>query len=102
MPRVIQHGGTDVELANDKFAQGKLTLDSEQNEAAEARDRRWRVETMDLVGQAGYPAGLPESFHITLGGGGLLIGVGRMYVDGLLAENHGLSADQADVPPRAG
>ena len=74
------------------IAQGKLTLDSEQNEAAEARDRRWRVETMDLVGQAGYPAGLPESFQITLGGGGLLIGVGRMYVDGLLAENHGLTA----------
>ncbi len=77
------------------IAQGKLTLDSEQNAAAEARDRRWRVETMDLVGRAGYPAGLPESFRITLGGGGqVLIGVGRMYVDGLLAENHGLAAAQ--------
>ena len=76
------------------IAQGKLTLDSEQNEAADARDRRWRVETMDLVGRAGYPAALPESFQITLGaGGGLEIGPGRMYVDGLLAENHGLSAD---------
>lgn len=75
------------------IAQGKLTLDSEQNAAAEARDRRWRVETMDLIGRAGYPAGLPESFRITLGGGGqVLIGVGRMYVDGLLAENHGLTA----------
>ena len=75
------------------IAQGKLTLDREQNEAAEARDRRWRVETMDLVGRAGYPAALPDSFRITLGAGGLEIGVGRMYVDGLLAENHGLSAD---------
>ncbi|WP_170162108.1 DUF6519 domain-containing protein [Paracoccus siganidrum] len=77
------------------IAQGKLTLDSEQNAAAEARDRRWRVQTMDMIGRAGYPAGLPESFRITLGGGGeVLIGVGRMYVDGLLAENHGLTAAQ--------
>lgn len=75
------------------LAQGKLSLDSEQNEAALARDRRWRVGTMDLVGRAGYPAWLPDSFRITIGpGGGLRIGVGRMYVDGFLAENHGLSA----------
>jgi hypothetical protein len=30
-----------------------------------------------------------QAFRITLGGGGLLIGRGRLYVDGLLAENHG-------------
>ena len=76
------------------IAQGKLTLDSEQNEAASARDRRWRVETMDVVGRAGYPAWLPESFRISIGAGGLEIGIGRMYVDGFLAENHGLSTAQ--------
>lgn len=79
------------------IAQGKLSLDTENNEATRSRDRRWRVETLDLIGRAGYPAALPESFHITLGIGGVLIGPGRMYVDGLLAENHGLEAPAGTV-----
>lgn len=82
------------DFSNLVIGQGKLTLDSEQNEASAALDRRWRVETMDLAGRAGYPDWLPDSFRIGLGPGGLQIGPGRFYVDGFLAENHGLTAAQ--------
>jgi hypothetical protein len=48
---------------------------------------------LDILGRAIYPATTPHAFEITASSPGgkstLLIGPGRMYVDGLLAENHG-------------
>ena len=42
------------------------------------------------LGRAVYPATTPFAFKISFDGSGkLAIGPGRMYVDGLLAENHG-------------
>jgi Family of unknown function (DUF6519) len=71
--------------------QGRVQLDSDWNEAQEISDRRWRAETLDLMGQAAVPETTPDAFRIQSDGkGSFTIGVGRLYVDGLLAENHGL------------
>jgi hypothetical protein len=71
--------------------QGRVQLDSDWNEAQEVSDRRWRAETLDLMGQAAVPETTPDAFRIQSDGtGSFTIGIGRLYVDGLLAENHGL------------
>jgi len=73
--------------------QGRVQLDSDWNEWLAELSRRTRAGTLDLVGRAGYPPTTPFAFQITASGTGgtntLTIGRGRMYVDGLLAENHG-------------
>jgi hypothetical protein len=69
--------------------QGRVDLDADWNEAAEINDRRWRAETIDIIGRAIVPT--PDAFAIKpTGPGQFTIGIGRMYVDGLLAECHGL------------
>src|SRR6188474_572897 len=71
--------------------QGRVDLDADWNEYAEIADRRWRSETMDIIGRCTVPRLTQNAFFITpAGGGNFLIGRGRMYVDGLQAENHGL------------
>lgn len=73
--------------------QGRVQLDSDWNEAQDMSNRRWRVETLDLLGQTAVPDTTPDAFRLQPDGtGSLTIGVGRMYVDGLLAENHGLAS----------
>jgi len=69
--------------------QGRVQLDSDWNEWVAELGRRLQAGTMDTVGRAVVPRTTPEGFHILAPGGVLNIGVGRMYVDGLLAENHG-------------
>lgn len=78
--------------------QGRLLLDSDWNELVAILDRRIRAGIADLdspgpvpgiAGVAVVPRTTPEGFRVTLAGGALTIGRGRMYVDGLLAENHG-------------
>jgi hypothetical protein len=70
--------------------QGRVMLDADFNEQVELVGRRLRAETMDIIGRCIVPIDTPDAFHIQLTGtGGLTIGRGRMYVDGLLAENHG-------------
>jgi len=79
--------------------QGRVQLDADWNEWAEALDRRQRAETIDTLGVQAKPGirgvavvspQTPDAFKIhILTDGKLAIGVGRMYVDGLLAENHG-------------
>lgn len=71
--------------------QGRVDLDADWNEAAEITDRRWRAETIDIIGRAIVPLSTPDAFNIKpTGPGQFTIGIGRMYVDGLLAECHGL------------
>src|SRR5690606_7458619 len=41
-------------------------------------------------------ANTPDAFKIDASGGELTIGLGRLYVDGLLAENHGTGASELD------
>jgi uncharacterized protein DUF6519/parallel beta helix pectate lyase-like protein len=71
--------------------QGRVQLDADWNEFVEILDRRFRAETSDIIGRCVVPRERPESFEITIAGTGtdLNIGPGRIYVDGLLAENHG-------------
>ncbi|HKD84303.1 MAG TPA: DUF6519 domain-containing protein [Terriglobales bacterium] len=81
--------------------QGRVQLDSDWNEWLAEIARRVRAGTMDTIGRAVYPSTTPNAFLITPTGGSISIGVGRMYVDGLLAENHGLPAPQSGgwAPP---
>ena len=69
--------------------QGRVDLDADWNEYVDLQDRRWRAETIDVVGRCGVPAETPDGFKIEVTGGELTVGQGRMYVDGYLAENHG-------------
>lgn len=73
--------------------QGRVDLDADWNELVEIVNRRWRAETMDIIGRAVVPSfTTPDAFQIIPAGPGqFTIGVGRMYVDGLLAECHGVS-----------
>src|SRR5712671_5434822 len=69
--------------------QGRVILGSDWNELSELLDRRFRAETMDIIGRAVVPKNTIDGFRILFAGADLSIGVGRAYVDGLLAENHG-------------
>jgi hypothetical protein len=78
--------------------QGRVLLDADWNELVEILDRQIRATVADLdsngptagiAGVAVVPRTTPDGFKVTLSGGALSIGRGRMYVDGLLAENHG-------------
>jgi len=85
--------------------QGRLLLDADWNELVDILSRRLRAAAADL-GSAGPSAGIagvavvprttPDAFGVTLSGGALSIGRGRMYVDGLLAENHGTGPVEFD------
>ena len=70
--------------------QGRVQLDADWNEQGAIPDRRWRAETTDLIGRCGVPKETPDGFKITAAGDTFTIGPGRIYVDGLLVENHGL------------
>lgn len=81
-----------------KMQQGRVQLDADWNEWTDAIDRRTRAETVDtfgvslstdITGVAVVSPQTPSAFLIEAVGGELTIGPGRMYVDGLLAENHG-------------
>ncbi|HEY6250655.1 MAG TPA: DUF6519 domain-containing protein [Candidatus Angelobacter sp.] len=70
--------------------QGRVQLDSDWNEWLAELFRRIQAGTLDILGRAAYPATTPYAFEITASGTKTIsIGPGRMYVDGLLAENHG-------------
>jgi hypothetical protein len=84
-----------LDYAAVELKQGGVLLDADANELTAILDRRLRALAGDVLGRATVGANTPDAFRITLGGGGLLIGRGRLYVDGLLAENHG-AADPAE------
>src|SRR5690349_1631964 len=69
--------------------QGRVQLDSDWNDWVAQLARRIQAGTLDTVGAAAVPRQTPDGFLIEASGGALTIGAGRMYVDGLLAENHG-------------
>jgi hypothetical protein len=78
--------------------QGRVQLDSDWNEFLAEVARRIQAGTMDIVGLAGVPSTTPYAFSInasvdttqTPNVPHVTIGAGRIYVDGLLGENHGL------------
>src|SRR5579863_9937092 len=86
--------------------QGRVQLDSDWNEWLAELARRIQAGTMDTLGRAVYPATTPYAFKISASsdnaGNHIAIGAGRMYVDGLLAENHGPWAAAQWDPALAG
>src|SRR5262245_36385735 len=70
--------------------QGRVDTDSDRNEAATIVARRIQAGMLDTVGRAVVPRETEDGFRIEAAAGKLTIGFGRMYVDGLLIENHGL------------
>ncbi|HXB69527.1 MAG TPA: DUF6519 domain-containing protein [Candidatus Acidoferrales bacterium] len=75
--------------------QGRVDLDADFNELIEIVDRRWRAETIDIIGDCTVPNTTPDAFLVTPTAlGDFDIGIGRMYVDGIQVENHGLPPDQ--------
>src|ERR1039458_3762512 len=73
--------------------------------------RRIQAGTMDIVGLAGVPSSTPDAFKINASVDAtqtpnvphVTMGAGRIHVDGLLAENHGLAAGSLSWDPaRAG
>lgn len=73
--------------------QGRVALDADWNELCAIAERRMRAETVDIIGRAVVPKETPAGFQISVSGSDadktLTIGRGRIYVHGLLAENHG-------------
>ena len=72
--------------------QGRVQTDAEWNDWVAEVNRRTQAGGLDVFGRAVYPATTPYAFEIFPVSGAtkkLMIGPGRMYVDGLLAENHG-------------
>jgi hypothetical protein len=83
-----------LNYAGVELKQGAVLLDADANELVGILDRRLRALASDVLGRATVGANTPDAFRITLGStptgaATLLIGPGRLYVDGLLAENHG-------------
>ena len=83
-----------LDYAGVELKQGAVLLDADANELVAIFDRRLRALASDVLGRATVGANTPDAFRITLGTTStgaqtLLIGPGRLYVDGLLAENHG-------------
>lgn len=76
--------------------QGRVQLDSDWNEWLAELSRRIQAGTMDTMGRAVVPSTTPNAFKINAvsdsTGQHITIGAGRMYVDGLMVENHGAVA----------
>lgn len=85
-----------LDYAGVELKQGGVLLDADANELVAVLDRRMRALASDTLGRATVSSTTPDAFRITPGPLGLEIGKGRLYVDGLLAENHGASVPGAD------
>ncbi len=83
-----------LDIAGVELKQGGVVLDADFNEFVAVVDRRLRAAASDILGRSTVSSTTPDAFKITAIPGGLQIGKGRLYVDGLLAENHG-AADPA-------
>ncbi|HET8926760.1 MAG TPA: DUF6519 domain-containing protein, partial [Microbacterium sp.] len=87
--------------------QGRLLLDGDWNELVTILERRLRANVADLDGPGPQPGiqgtaavskVTPDAFALTVAGDDLEIGRGRLYADGLLAENHGAQPDDTFDP----
>src|SRR5258708_40358598 len=77
--------------------QGRPLTDGDWNDLVAQINRRLQAGTLDASGQTLVAAATPDAFRISIDAQlGLLIGRGRMYVHGLLAENHAIGDNQWD------
>lgn len=72
-----------------RMQQGRVALDADWNTQSAILARRSRAETLDAAGRSGVPMETPAAFRIAVLSAPrrLTIGAGRLYLDGLLAEN---------------
>lgn len=86
---------------NDYFGvvmqQGRVQLDADWNDWLTQFARRMQAGTLDMLGLSGVPTTTPGAFQVTAstdasGKPHITFGVGRIYVEGLLAENRGPAA----------
>jgi len=77
--------------------QGRPLMDADWNALVAQLNRRTHVGSYDTFGPAVVPETTPDGFLITPIVGGFTIGRGRIYVDGILAENHGAGTLQWDA-----
>src|SRR5262245_33475373 len=84
-----------LDFAGVELKQGGVLLDADFNELVAVIDRRLRAVASDVLGRNTASQTTPDAFRIQVVAGALQIGKGRLYVDGLLAENHGLLSDDA-------
>lgn len=91
-----------------KMQQGRVQLDADWNEWTDVIERRSRAETVDTFGVHSTPGipGVavvspltPDAFKIEVSGGTFTIAPGRMYVDGLLADNFGSEDGPREFDP---
>jgi len=78
-----------LDYAGVELKQGGVLLDADANELVAIIHRRLRALASDTLGRATVSSTTPDAFKITPVAGAFQIGKGRLYVDGLLAENHG-------------
>lgn len=81
-----------LDFSGVELKQGGVLLDADFNELVAIVDRRLRAAASDTLGRSTVSSTTPDAFRITATAGTLSIGKGRLYVDGLLAENHGAPA----------
>ena len=78
-----------LDFAGVELKQGGVLLDADANELVGILDRRLRALASDVLDRERVSSTTPDAFRITASGTALSIGIGRLYVDGLLAECHG-------------
>ena len=76
--------------------QGRVHTDADWNEWVSMALRRVQTGGLDTLGAAVVPRETPDGFRILATGGALTVGPGRMYLDGLLVENHGAAPVEFD------
>ncbi len=77
--------------------QGRPLSDADWNALVAQLRHRLHAGSLDTFGPAVVPMQTPDAFRISFNAGNLEIGRGRIYVDGLLAENHGTGATTWDA-----
>jgi hypothetical protein len=87
------------------YQQGRVLVDADHNEQIDIIHHYERTALKDVIGQSGFPKGLPSGFEIKSQNTSqnpyiYHIGKGRFYVDGILVENESnVAADkQPDLP----
>src|SRR5262245_11637774 len=76
--------------------QGRVHYDGDANQLMRILGRRARAQTADALGRVAVPRETLDGFKIQIAAGKPTTGRGRMYVDGLLAENHGAGVEEFD------
>lgn len=68
--------------------QGRVQVDADWNELIDQFVHRIHTATLDTFSESVVPRVTPEGFLISGNTANLQIGAGRIYIDGVLAENH--------------